>query len=59
MLETKFDGNKLRLLVDGFELLSTPFISAIKHEKTYTSRRGTVKESMWYNTPTGYVRVIK
>ena len=23
------------------------------------SNYGTVKESMWYNTPTGYVRVIK
>ena len=46
MLKTEFDGKKLRLLVDGFELLSTPFVSAIKHEKTYTSRRGTVKETV-------------
>ena len=36
MLKTEFDGKKLRLLVDGTELLSTPFISAIRHEKTYT-----------------------
>ncbi|MBR3126030.1 MAG: alpha-glucosidase [Mogibacterium sp.] len=46
MLKTEFDGKKLRLLVDGFELLSTPFVSAIKLEKTYSSRRGTVKESI-------------
>ena len=46
MLTTEFDGRKLRLTVDGFELLSTPFVSAIRHEKTYTSKRGTVKESI-------------
>ena len=46
MLKTEFDGKKLRLTVDGFELLSTPFVSAIKHEKTYISRRGTVKETI-------------
>ena len=46
MLKTEFDGRKLRLLVDGFELLSTPFVSAVRHEKTYASRRGTVKESI-------------
>ncbi|MBQ6438977.1 MAG: alpha-glucosidase [Mogibacterium sp.] len=46
MLKTEFDGKKLRLLVDGFELLSTPFVSSIKLEKTYSSRRGTVKESV-------------
>ena len=46
MLKTEFDGKKLRLLVDGFELLSTPFVSAIKLEKTYSSRRGTVKETV-------------
>ena len=46
MLKTEFDGKKLRLTVDGFELLSTPFVSAIKHEKTYSSKRGTVKETI-------------
>ena len=46
MLKTEFDGRKLRLTVDGFELLSTPFVSAIRHEKTYTAKRGTVKESI-------------
>ena len=46
MLKTEFDGKKLRLTVDGFELLSTPFVSAIKHEKTYSLKRGTVKETI-------------
>ena len=46
MLKTEFDGKKLRLLVDGFELLSTPFVSAVKLEKTYSSKRGTVRESV-------------
>lgn len=46
MLKTEFDGRILKLSVDGFELLSTPFVSAIKLEKTITSRRGTVKESI-------------
>ena len=46
MLKTEFDGRILKLSVDGFELLSTPFISAIKLEKTITSRRGTVMESI-------------
>ena len=35
MLKTEYDGKTLRLIVDGFELLSTPFISAIKLQKTY------------------------
>ena len=46
MLKTEFDGKKLRLTVDGLELLSTPFVSAIRHEKTYSTKRGTVKESI-------------
>ena len=46
MLKTEFDGKKLRLTVDGSELLSTPFVSAIRHEKTYSTKRGTVKESI-------------
>ena len=46
MLKTEFDGKNLRLLVDGLELLSSPFVSAIKHEKTYSTRRGTVKEKI-------------
>ncbi|MBR3200604.1 MAG: alpha-glucosidase [Mogibacterium sp.] len=46
MLKTEFDGKKLRLTVDGFELLSTPFVSAIRHEKTYSTNRGTVKETI-------------
>ena len=46
MLKTEFGGRKLRLTVDGFELLSTPFVSAIRHEKTYTTKRGTVKETI-------------
>lgn len=46
MLKTEFNGKNLRLLVDGFELLSTPFVSAIKHEKTYSTKRGTVKETI-------------
>ena len=46
MLKTEFDGRILRLTVDGFELLSTPFVSAIRHEKTYSTKRGTVKESI-------------
>ena len=46
MLKTEYDGKKLRLTVDGFELLSTPFVSAIRHEKTYRTKRGTVKETI-------------
>ena len=46
MLKTEYDGKTLRLIVDGFELLSTPFISAIKLQKTYRSRRGTVRETI-------------
>ena len=46
MLKTEFDGKTLRLLEDGFELLSTPFVSVIKLEKTYASKRGTVKETI-------------
>lgn len=46
MLKTGFDGRQLRLVVDGFELLSTPFVSAIRHKKTYSSKRGTVKETI-------------
>lgn len=46
MLKVEFDGKKLKLLVDGYELLSTPFVSAIKLEKTYSSKRGTVKETV-------------
>ena len=46
MLKTELNGKNLRLLVDGFELLSTPFVSAIKHRKTYSTKRGTVKETI-------------
>ena len=46
MLKTEYDGHNLRLLADGFELLSTPFVSAIKLEKKYSSSRGTVKETI-------------
>ncbi len=46
MLKTEFDGKKLRLTVDGDELLSTPFVSAVRLEKTYSSKRGTVKETI-------------
>ncbi len=46
MLNIEFDGRNLKLLTDGFELLSTPFVSAIKHRKTYSSKRGTVKETV-------------
>ena len=46
MLKTEFDGKRLRLTVDGAELLSTPFVSAIKLEKSYSSKRGTVKETI-------------
>ena len=46
MLKTEFDGKKLTLSSDGFELLSTPFVSAIKLEKSYSSNRGTVKETV-------------
>ena len=46
MLDIGFDGRKLTVNQDGFELLSTPFASAIKREKTYTQSRGTVKDSI-------------
>ena len=46
MLKTEFDGKTLKISVDGFRLLSTPFVSAIKLEKTYNMRRGSVKESV-------------
>lgn len=46
MLKTEFDGKKLRLTVDGVELLSTPFVSAVRLDKTYSSKRGTVKETI-------------
>ena len=34
------------MTVDGTELLSTPFVSAIKLQKSYSSKRGTVKETI-------------
>ena len=43
MLKTEFDGKNLTIYEGEFKLLSTPFVSAIKREKTYTSNRGTVK----------------
>lgn len=46
MLKTEFDGKTLKISVDGFRLLSTPFVSAIKLEKTYNMRRGSVRESV-------------
>ena len=46
MVSTDFDGKNLRIQVDGHELLSTPFVSAIRLEKTYSSKRGTVRESV-------------
>lgn len=46
MLKTEFDGKMLKVMVDGHEILSTPFVSAIRLEKTYSSRRGTVKETV-------------
>ena len=46
MLKTGFDGKRLKLTVDGTELLSTPFVSAIKLQKSYSSKRGTVKETI-------------
>ncbi len=46
MLKTEFDGKNLTIYEEGFKLLSTPFASAIKREKTYTTNRGTVKETI-------------
>ena len=46
MLKTDFNGNNLTFLVDGTELLSTPFVTAKRLEKTYASKRGTVKETV-------------
>ena len=46
MLKVTFKDNKLSISKDGFELLSTPFVSAIKHKKVYSSNRGTVKETV-------------
>jgi len=46
MLKTEFNGKTLKISVDGFRLLSTPFVSAIKLDKTYNMRRGSVRESV-------------
>lgn len=46
MLKIEFDGKNLTVNYGAFRLLSTPFASAIKREKTYTSNRGTVKATI-------------
>ena len=46
MLRTEFDGTTLNISVDGIHILSTPFVSAIRLDKTYSMRRGTVTESI-------------
>lgn len=46
MLTIEFDGKDLKLCEGAFVLLKTPFASAIKREKTYTTNRGTVKETI-------------
>ena len=43
MLKIDFDGKNLTIYEGEFKLISTPFVSAIKREKTYTTNRGTVK----------------